>query len=48
MQVTTFLRVCWQLSPWQEVELEKEGLGLEPGVSQGFPSAQWPPLSYQG
>ena len=27
--------------------LEKEGLGPEPGVSQGFPSLQWPSLPYQ-
>ena len=26
----------------------EEGLGLELGVSQGFPSAQWPSLPYQG
>lgn len=28
--------------------LEKEGLGLELGVSQSLLSAQWPSLPYQG
>ena len=47
-QVTSFLRVCWQLSPWWGVGLEMEGLKLEPGVRQDFPSAQWPSPPYQG
>ena len=33
---------------WGWVGLEMEGLGLEPGVRQGFSSAQWPLLPYQG
>lgn len=36
-QVISFLRVCCQLSPWWEVGLEMDGLGLELNVSQGFP-----------
>ena len=45
--VTSPLRVCWQLSPWWEVELEMEGLEPEPSIGWRFSSAQWPSLPYQ-
>lgn len=41
-----FLRVFWQLSPWQEMGLEMEGLWPEPGVSCVFSSAGWPASPY--
>ena len=44
--VTSFLRVCWQLSPWEEVGLDMGGLGPEPGVTWFFPSALWLSLPY--
>ena len=49
-QVMSFLRVCWQLSLWKDVGLEKEGLRPEPGESWGFLSAQGlsPPYWGQG
>lgn len=40
-QITSFFRVCCQLSPWEEVGLEIEGLELDLSVTQEFPSAYW-------
>lgn len=37
MQVMSFLRFCWQLSPQQELRLEMEGLHLKLSVRQVFP-----------
>ena len=31
------------ISPWEEMVLGMKGLGTEPSVSWGFPSAQWSP-----
>ena len=48
-QVMSFLRENRQLLLWWgRAGLEMEGLELEPGVRQGFSSAQWPLLPYQG
>lgn len=43
---TSFLRECWQLSPFWEVGLKLERLELAPGMTQVFPSAQWPAPPY--
>ena len=45
---TSFLRLCQQLSPWQEVGLEMERLELVMGVRQDFLTAQWLSLPFQG
>ena len=41
MQVTSFLRVYWQISPWYLVGLEMKGVELAPGVKEDLLSAQW-------
>lgn len=45
--VMSFLRECWQLSLWQEVQLLIEELESDRGVRQDLLSAQWPSLPYQ-
>lgn len=42
MPVMSFLRECWQLSLWQEVQLLIEELESDRGVRQDLLSAQWP------
>ena len=41
-------KVYWQLPPWWKVMLDLEGIGLEPGVSQGSSWAPWKSASYGG
>lgn len=41
-----FLQCEWATITLVGVELEMEGLELEPGVKWDFPSAQWPSLPY--
>ena len=48
MQVTSFLKVCWQLSSLWEWRLEVQGLELELAVRWDFPSPQWPSMPYWG
>lgn len=48
VDVTSFLKVCWQLSSLWGWRLEVQGLELELGMRWDFPSAQWPPMPYWG
>ena len=41
MPVTSFLRVCWQVSPWKEMGLGIEGQELVHNVRQNFLFAHW-------
>ena len=48
MQVTSFVTVCWQVSPLSGVLLAMEGIEVELGVRQNLPSAQWLSPPYSG
>ena len=44
LPVMSFVRECWQLSLWQEVQLLTEEFEPDRGVRQDLLSAQWPSL----